>query len=57
MGETYAPNWGRPHLKWGEALLWPGKRNDAQKQFAIGATLDLAPSEASELARIRGMHG
>jgi tetratricopeptide (TPR) repeat protein len=53
----YAPNWGRLHLKWGEALLWSGKRDDAQKQFAIAATLDLAPSEYSELARMRMSHG
>ena len=53
----YAPNWGRLHLKWGEALLWSGKGEDAQKQFAIAATLDLTPPEISELARMRGMHG
>jgi tetratricopeptide (TPR) repeat protein len=53
----YAPNWGRLHLKWGEALLWSGKTDDAQKQFAIAPTLDLPPSEKSELARVRGPHG
>ncbi len=47
-----APNWGRLHLKWGEALWWAGRRDDAKKQFAIAATLDLTPSEKSELARV-----
>jgi tetratricopeptide (TPR) repeat protein len=53
----YAPNWGRLHLKWGEALLWSGDKPNAQKQFAMAATLDLTPSEKSELAHIKGMHG
>lgn len=51
----YAPNWGRLHLKWGEALWWNGKRDDAKKQFAIASGLDLTPVEKSELARV--MHG
>jgi Flp pilus assembly protein TadD len=49
----YAPNWGRLHLKWGEALLWSGDRIGAQKQFAIASGLDLAPSEGSELTRMQ----
>ncbi|MGD0866687.1 MAG: hypothetical protein ABSA49_14130, partial [Rhizomicrobium sp.] len=53
----YAPNWGRLHLKWGEALLWSGKRDAAKKQFDIAAALDLSPSEKSELARMRNAHG
>ena len=48
-----APNWGRLHLKWGEALLYTGDRDEAKKQFAIAATLDLSPAEATELARAR----
>ena len=51
----YAPNWGRLHLKWGEALWWSGKHDEAKKQFAIAATLDLTPSEKSELMKVR--HG
>ncbi len=47
----YAPHWGRLHLKWGEALWWSGKRDEAKKQFAIAVTLDLTPSEKSELAK------
>jgi Flp pilus assembly protein TadD len=48
----YAPNWGRLHLKWGEALLWSGDKDGAKKQFAAAATLDMTPSEKSELARV-----
>jgi tetratricopeptide (TPR) repeat protein len=50
--DKYAPNWGRLHLKWGEALLWSGKRGDAQKQFAIGAHLDLSAADKTALARV-----
>ncbi|MEJ0028186.1 MAG: hypothetical protein WDN01_19330 [Rhizomicrobium sp.] len=53
----YAPNWGRLHLKWGEALLWAGDREGAGRQFALAATLVLAPNEAAELARMRGRNG
>ena len=28
--EKYAPNWGRLHLKWGEALVYAGKKDEAQ---------------------------
>ncbi|HXC56084.1 MAG TPA: hypothetical protein VNU97_12375 [Rhizomicrobium sp.] len=48
----YAPNWGRLHLKWGEALLWSGDKAGARAQFAVAHTLDLAPSETSELASV-----
>jgi len=49
--EKYAPDWGRLHLKWGEALAYAGKKDEAKKQFAGAAELNLAPSEMSELAR------
>ena len=32
--DKYAPNWGRLHLKWGEALFYAGKSDEAKKQFA-----------------------
>jgi hypothetical protein len=48
----YAPNWGRLHLKWGEALVYAGHADEAKAQFSRAATLDLAPSEKSELARM-----
>src|SRR5580704_47450 len=46
--EKYAPNWGRLHLKWGEALAFAGKPADAKAQFARAAALDLTPSEKAE---------
>jgi hypothetical protein len=52
QANKYASNWGRLHLKWGEALLWSGNKADAQKQFAIAASLELTPSEKSELSRV-----
>ncbi len=33
-----APNWGRLHLKWGEALAYTGDKAGAQKQFDIAAS-------------------
>jgi Flp pilus assembly protein TadD len=47
-----APNWGRLHLKWGEALYYAGKRNEARRQFAVAASLDLSPPEKSQSARM-----
>ena len=49
--EKYAPNWGRLHLKWGEALAYAGKKAEAAKHFARAAQFDLTPSEKAELAR------
>ena len=48
----YAPNWGRLHLKWGEALTYAGKKDEAKAQFTRAATLDLTPAEKSELAHV-----
>jgi Tfp pilus assembly protein PilF len=50
--EKYAPNWGRLHLKWGEALMYAGKPDEAKKQFAVAVGLDLTLSEKSELKRV-----
>jgi len=50
--DKYAPNWGRLHLKWGEALWWTGKHDDARRQYSIAASLDLSPTEKSELAKV-----
>jgi Flp pilus assembly protein TadD len=50
--EKYAPNWGRLHLKWGEALGFAGRKDEAQKQFAQAATLDLSNSDQAELAKV-----
>jgi Flp pilus assembly protein TadD len=53
----YAPNWGRLHLKWGEALLWSGDKSGAQKQFATAARLDMTASEKSELTSMGAIRG
>jgi predicted negative regulator of RcsB-dependent stress response len=49
----YAPNWGRLHLKWGEALRWSGDKGGAHKQFTTAAHLDLSKVERTELARLQ----
>ena len=48
--DKYAPNWGRLHLNWGEALVYAGKPDEAKKQYARAAQLDLTPAEKAELA-------
>src|SRR5581483_2073984 len=48
----YAPNWGRLHLKWGEALLWLGRRTEARQQFIAASGLDLSPSDRVVLRRL-----
>jgi hypothetical protein len=50
--EKYAPNWGRLHLKWGEALIYAGKRDEAKAHFLRAATLDLTLDEKAELAKV-----
>ncbi len=48
----YAPHCCLLHLKWGEALEWSGKREEARKQFAIAAHLFLAPRERAQFAKL-----
>ena len=55
--DKYAPNWGRLHLKWGEALFYAGKPGDAKKQFATAATLDLSPADRAALETWKAGHG
>jgi Flp pilus assembly protein TadD len=50
QANKYAPNWGRLHLKWGEALGYAGNAEEAKAEFARAAQLDLTPSEKSELS-------
>jgi len=50
--DKYATNWGRLHLKWGEALVYAGKKDEAKAQFARAAQLDLTPTDRAELARV-----
>jgi tetratricopeptide (TPR) repeat protein len=52
--EKYASNWGRLHLKWGEALGYVGRKDEAQKQFALAAGLDMSSADKAELAKVRG---
>ena len=44
------PKWGRLHLKWGEVLTKLGKRDEALAQFKAATTMDLTPTERTELA-------
>jgi hypothetical protein len=53
----YAPNWGRLHLKWGEALDYVGQEKDARAEFARAAHLDLFPAEERELQQHGANHG
>ena len=46
----YAPNWGRLHLKWGEALAGQGRAADARAQFRVAAGLYLSAPDRAELA-------
>jgi hypothetical protein len=55
--DRYAPNWGRLHLKWSEALYWSGDRVGAGQQLAVATQLALTPAEKAELARDRMVHG
>jgi len=52
--DKYAPNWGRLHLKWGEALGYAGQKDEAQKQYALAAGLDLSSADKAELAKVQG---
>jgi len=47
----YAPNWGRLHLKWGEALGYAGHKDEARAEYQMASTLDLTPADKAELAR------
>jgi tetratricopeptide (TPR) repeat protein len=47
----YAPNWGRLHLKWGEALGFAGNKDEAQKQFALAAGLDMSVADKAEFTK------
>lgn len=44
-----APNWGRNHLKWVEALARLGKRAEAREQLRRAAELPLSASDRMEL--------
>ena len=52
----YAPNWGRLHLKWGEALVYAGRKDEARKQFDVAAHLDLSAADKTKLSRTAAAH-
>jgi len=39
-------------MKWGEALMYVGKKDDAKAQLAWAAQLDLTSTDKAELARV-----
>jgi hypothetical protein len=49
--EKCAPNWGRLHLKWGETLVYAGKKDEAKAHFARAAQSDLTAADKAEQAR------
>ena len=54
----YAPRWGRLHLKWGEALSYLGRTDEARAQFQAASSMDLSVSDRAVLSRqIGGAHG
>jgi len=48
----YASNLARLYLKLGEALGYAGKKEEAQKQYALAAGLDLSAADKAELAKV-----
>jgi|SRR5579871_88993 len=55
-----APDWGRLHLKWGEALYYAGNKVEAKAQFEIAHRLDLSAAERAALEHFyptrKGVH-
>jgi hypothetical protein len=45
------------HLKWGEARWWSGNKDEARKQFARAASLDLSPADRRALQSRVSTHG
>jgi hypothetical protein len=43
--QKYAPNWGRLNFKWGEALSYAGKMNEAAQPSCPHRRLRSPPSE------------
>jgi cytochrome c-type biogenesis protein CcmH/NrfG len=50
--DKHAPNRGRLHLKWGEALFFAGKQDDAKKQFGLAASLYLSAADKAALVKL-----
>jgi Flp pilus assembly protein TadD len=51
--DELAPNWGRNHFKWAEALARSGDAQEARKQARTAARLPLTAEERTELASER----
>jgi len=47
----YAPRWGRLHLKWGEALLYLDRKDQARAQFQSTIAMDLSAADRTALNR------
>jgi len=45
----YAPNWGRLHLKWGEALSYLGRKDEARAQYQAASGMDLSAADQMRL--------
>ena len=54
--DKYAPNWGRLHLGWGEALMYTGKKDEARTQYQKASTLDLTAADRAELVRVSALN-
>jgi hypothetical protein len=52
----YAPHFKCNRPQWGEALADAGKKDEAQKQFAAAAALDLTAAEKVEFNK-EAAHG
>jgi hypothetical protein len=49
--DGYAPNWGRLHMKWGEALGYVGRKDEARARYQIASSPDLSVADKAELTR------
>ena len=44
-----APRWGRNHLRWGQALLRLGQKDEAKAQLRAASGVDLSPPDRATL--------
>ena len=49
--DKYAPNWGRNHLRWGQALAKLAHGDEAKAQFAAARGLALSAADRASLPR------
>ena len=55
--DKYARDSEHFQLEWGHALSYARHKDEAKKQFAIAASLDLPIANKSELVCMRPAHG